>query len=36
MHAKDIFLGKKLTARLPRVVVLDNIGKISHQKLAFI
>jgi hypothetical protein len=36
MHAKDILLGKKLTARLPRVVVLDNIGKISHQKLAFI
>jgi hypothetical protein len=36
MQAKDILLGKKLTAHLPRVVVLDNIGKISHQKLAFI
>jgi hypothetical protein len=36
MHAKSIILGKKMTAHLPRVVVLDNIGKISHQKLAFI
>jgi hypothetical protein len=36
MHAKDILLGKKMTARLPRVVVLDNIGKISRQKLEFI
>ncbi len=36
MHAKDILLGNKLAAGLPRVVVLDNIGKISHQKLAFI
>ncbi|MCK7512404.1 MAG: ATP-binding protein [Desulfobacterales bacterium] len=36
MYAKDILLGEKLTAHLPRVVVLDNIGKISRQKLAFI
>jgi hypothetical protein len=36
MHAKDIILRKKLNAHLPRVVVLDNISKISHQKLAFI
>jgi hypothetical protein len=36
MHAKDIILGKKLAADRPRVVVLDNIGRISHQKLAFI
>jgi hypothetical protein len=36
MYAKDIILGKKLVAHLPRVIVLDNIGKISHQKLAFI
>lgn len=36
MYAKDILFGKKLSAHLPRVVVLDNIGKISHQKLAFI
>lgn len=36
MYVKEILLKKKLAARLPRVVVLDNIGKISHQKLAFI
>ena len=36
MHAKDILFGKKLAVHLPRVVVLDNIGKISHQKMAFI
>ena len=36
MYAKDIILGKKLAADLPRVIVLDNIGRISHQKLAFI
>ncbi len=36
LRAKDILVGKKLTAHLPRVVVLDNIGKISRQKLAFI
>jgi len=36
MYAKDILFGKRLAAHLPRVVVLDNIGKISHQKLAFI
>jgi hypothetical protein len=36
MYAKDIILGKKLAANLPRVVVLDNIGRISHQKLVFI
>lgn len=36
IHAKDILLGRKLAAHLPRVVVLDNISKISHQKLAFV
>jgi energy-coupling factor transporter ATP-binding protein EcfA2 len=36
MYAKDFILGKKLAAHLPGVVVLDNIGKISNQKLAFI
>jgi hypothetical protein len=36
IHAKDILLGRKLVAHLPRVVVLDNVSKISHQKLAFV
>lgn len=36
IYSKDILLGKRSTAHLPRVVVLDNIGKISRQKLAFI
>jgi hypothetical protein len=36
IHAKDILSGRKLAAHLPRVVVLDNISKISHQKLAFV
>jgi len=36
MYAKEILFGEKLAAHLPRVVVLDNIGKISNQKLAFI
>jgi len=36
MYAKDIILGKKLAQDRPRVAVLDNIGKISHQKLSFI
>ena len=34
--AKDILAGKTSPAHLPRVVVLDNIGKISRPKLAFI
>ena len=36
MYARDILLREKLATNLPRVVVLDNIGKISQQKLAFI
>jgi AAA ATPase domain len=36
IHAKDVLIGKKVPADLPRVIVLDNIGKISRQKLAFI
>ncbi|MEJ2167663.1 MAG: hypothetical protein P8X90_19220 [Desulfobacterales bacterium] len=36
MYAKDILIGKKSAADLPRVLVLDNIGKISRPKLAFI
>lgn len=36
IHVKDILMGRKVPADLPRVVVLDNIGKISPQKLAFI
>jgi hypothetical protein len=36
IHAKDILTSRKEPADLPRVVVLDNIGKISRQKLAFI
>jgi AAA+ ATPase superfamily predicted ATPase len=36
MYAKDIISGQNLATHLPRVVVLDNIGKISNQKLAFI
>ena len=36
MYAKDIILGKKRAMDPPRVVILDNIGKISHQKLSFI
>jgi AAA ATPase domain len=36
MYAKDILIGEKAAADPPRVVVLDNIGKISHRKLAFI
>lgn len=36
MHAKDILKGRKAAVDLPRVIVLDNIAKISHQKLAFL
>jgi energy-coupling factor transporter ATP-binding protein EcfA2 len=36
MYAKDILMGRKEAAELPRVIVLDNIGKISRPKLAFI
>jgi len=36
MHAKDILIVRKTAADLPRVVVLDNIGKISRSKLSFI
>jgi hypothetical protein len=36
MHAKDILTGSKAAGDLPRVVVLDNVGKVSRQKLAFI
>ena len=36
MYARDILLREKLATNLPRMVVLDNIGKISQQKLAFI
>jgi len=35
-HAKDMIRGRKAPADLPRVLVLDNIGKISNKKLAFI
>jgi hypothetical protein len=36
VHAIDIILGKKVIEDLQKVIVLDNIGKISQQKLAFI
>ncbi len=36
VYAKDILSGKTSPAHLPRVVVLDNIGKISRPKLALI
>jgi AAA ATPase domain len=36
IYAKDLLIGEKAAADPPRVVVLDNIGKISHRKLAFI
>jgi hypothetical protein len=36
MYAKDILMGRKEAADLPRVVVLDNIDKVSHPKLAFL
>ena len=36
MHAKDILAGSKAVGDLPRVVVLDNVAKISRQNLAFI
>jgi hypothetical protein len=36
MHAKDILAGRNKAADLPRVIVLDNIGKISRPKLAFL
>lgn len=36
MHAKDILAGRKAEADLPRVIVLDNIDKISRPKLAFL
>ena len=35
-RAKDIIRGRNVPAEFPRVVVLDNIGKISNKKLAFI
>lgn len=35
MYAKDILLGRRSAADLPRVLVLDNIGKISRPKLVF-
>ena len=36
MYAKDILMERKEAADLPRVIVLDNIGKISRPKLAFL
>ena len=36
MYAKDILKGKKATADLPRVIVLDNIDKLSRPKIAFL
>jgi AAA+ ATPase superfamily predicted ATPase len=36
MNAKDILVERKAAADLPRVVVLDNIGKISRPKLSFL
>ena len=36
MYAKDILIGRKADTNLPRVLVLDNIGKISRPKIAFI
>jgi AAA ATPase domain len=36
MHAKDILAGRKADADLPRVIVLDNIDKITRPKLAFL
>ncbi len=36
MYAKEILMERKAAADLPRVIVLDNIGKLSHSKLAFL
>lgn len=36
MYAKDILIGRRAGANLPRVIVLDNIGKISRSKLTFL
>ena len=36
MYAKDILMERKAAADLPRVIVLDNIGKLSRPKLAFL
>jgi len=36
MYAKDILIERKSVTDLPRVLVLDNIGKLSRPKLAFL
>jgi hypothetical protein len=36
IHAKDLLWGKEAQEELQRVIVLDNMGKISNQKLDFI